>query len=473
MRAAVVDRPLHIVQPEKRCVYCCASADAARLIDDGPATYCCADTDACEARILDQQVGATSAAPTLEGPISLAGGSNFPIEAAIARYVVFGKSGAGKTNTDVVFAEEFIRNGVPTVILDVLGNMWGLRSSDDGQAPGLPIPILGGAFGDLPLEVEDAQRLAATLGEGRSAILDLSHLPRDDQHAFAATFVSELITRVTIPMHVIIEEAERLVPARSSSKGHFAASVAVSEFARQCRNETIGWTMSTQRVDHVSHDVLNANSVLVALQNSDEDEQRAILAQVASRVGKTKARKLFATFAGLKRGEAWFLPDAAWLGDDDAEAIPMRFRFRLRSTWDAAKPKKIGESRAVPAIRADVDIEPFRELGSHVWEASAPIPAPIPAPAVEPGEPPPDPTRDARRAITLELLRRFPQHRFTPKPLLFALVDRSEADFENALQRLKEEKVIETRRARGGGVALTEHSLKVLGIGSTWTEAGG
>ena len=82
--------------------------------------------------------------------LHVADGVDLPLDAALARFVVLGKSGAGKSNANVVMAEELIRSGIPTWMLDPLGNLWGLRSSLDGERGGLPVVIFGGQHADAP-----------------------------------------------------------------------------------------------------------------------------------------------------------------------------------------------------------------------------------------------------------------------------------------------------------------------------------
>src|SRR5579884_598095 len=78
----------------------------------------------------------------------------FPVAAAASRFVIVGKSRAGKTNSDVVLVESFIPVGVPTLVFDRIGNMWGMRSSADGEHAGLPIAIFGGLHGDVDLRAD-------------------------------------------------------------------------------------------------------------------------------------------------------------------------------------------------------------------------------------------------------------------------------------------------------------------------------
>ena len=59
---------------------------------------------------------------------------------------------------------------------------WGLRASADGKHPGLPIVILGGDHGDVPLELAAGQVIAdLVIDEGISAVLDLAHFRKGEQ----------------------------------------------------------------------------------------------------------------------------------------------------------------------------------------------------------------------------------------------------------------------------------------------------
>ena len=70
---------------------------------------------------------------------------SLPSNAITQTFGVLAVRGAGKTNLAVVMAEEMCRMGLPFVVVDPVGNWWGLRSSADGTGPGLPIAIFGAA----------------------------------------------------------------------------------------------------------------------------------------------------------------------------------------------------------------------------------------------------------------------------------------------------------------------------------------
>ena len=295
-------------------------------------------------------------------PLHFSDSLRLPIDAAAARFVILGKSGAGKTNSDTVMIEEFVGAGVPVIVIDPLGNMWGLRSSADGESPGLPIAIFGGRHGDVPLRADRGVYVADMLAEGVSAVLDLSLMTRDEQHEFVADFLPRLLSRVRVNMHVALEEAETFAPERATSKPHGRVRAATTVFARTARNNGMGWTFSTQKPQLLAKDVIDSSTAFLAMKMTGELAQDAIGAEVRSRAGKTLATSIITELPRFGRGEAWLIPDSDWLGDLQGEipTEPLRFRFRWRRTFDSARPPKVGEERRDPRVLADVDIARLR-----------------------------------------------------------------------------------------------------------------
>ncbi len=74
-----------------------------------------------------------------------------PVEAVTQTFAVLAKRGVGKNYTALVLVEEMLKHGHQVVVVDPVGVSWGLRAAADGQRPGLPIVILGGDHGDVPL----------------------------------------------------------------------------------------------------------------------------------------------------------------------------------------------------------------------------------------------------------------------------------------------------------------------------------
>ena len=77
----------------------------------------------------------------------------FPTEAVTETFAILAKRGAGKTYTAAVLVEELLKAGLHVVVVDPVGVWWGLRASADGAHEGLPIVVLGGEHGDVPLDV--------------------------------------------------------------------------------------------------------------------------------------------------------------------------------------------------------------------------------------------------------------------------------------------------------------------------------
>lgn len=366
----------------RHCVYCGRASRG--LEPDGPGKYCCTDQVACERRIRDgltsgsvpefasavsppaavtERSGDTRAACASSPPLHFGESLRLPLAAAQARYVLLGKSGCGKTNGDTVIVEEIFPTGAPVIIFDVLGNMSGLRSSSDGMAPGLPIPILGGRHGDLPLHLGDGASIAELVAhKGLSVILDVSQISRDDQQGFAADFFPRLVPCATKPFHVIIEEVDTFAPARLTTKSQARSHTALTVFARQCRNDGHGWTCSTQRPQLLAHDIISSSSAFLAMLMTGDGAQDAIGAEARTRIGKHRAKAILESLGQLRRGEAWLLTDPAWLDDDDAESEPIRFTFRWRNTFDTSRRPKIGEIRPEATVRAEVDVSEFEAL---------------------------------------------------------------------------------------------------------------
>src|SRR5688572_17834750 len=57
----------------------------------------------------------------------------------------------GNSYTARKIADQLYGAGRQVVIVDTKGDWWGIRSAANGRDPGLPIVILGGEHGDVPL----------------------------------------------------------------------------------------------------------------------------------------------------------------------------------------------------------------------------------------------------------------------------------------------------------------------------------
>jgi hypothetical protein len=280
-----------------------------------------------------------------------------PVDAAGARFVVLGKSKAGKTNTDAVIIEEVYGAGVAPVVLDPLGNMWGLRAGAEDETAGIPVVIFGGrarkdgGHMDLPLSLDRAEYLADLIAEGVPSVLDLSQLPGDQYAPFADAFLPRLLQRAERygrNLFVVAEEGDRF--ARNTGK-----STPTTTWARAARNGGIGWLFSTHKPQLVHKEIIDTADVFLPMKMTGELAQDAIGGEIGSRIGKRLAVRMIDDLPRFRRGEAWFVPDSGWL-NDDADWEPQRVLFRKRRTYHV-EPPRVGEVRREPKLLAALDLE--------------------------------------------------------------------------------------------------------------------
>lgn len=84
--------------------------------------------------------------------LDIAPNCSLPDSIVTETVAMLAKRGMGKSNAAVVLAEEMTANGFHWVAIDPKGDWYGIRSSSDGQGPGLAVPIFGGRHADMPLE---------------------------------------------------------------------------------------------------------------------------------------------------------------------------------------------------------------------------------------------------------------------------------------------------------------------------------
>jgi hypothetical protein len=139
-----------------------------------------------------------------------------PINVVTQKLAALGISGSGKTYGTGKLVEEMLGAGAQVIIMDTIGNWFGLRLAADGKKPGIAIPILGGQHADVPLEPHHGKLTAETAAISRSSmIVDISDFSNEDQRrfvtAFANTFLHLKKTHRS-PVHIVWEECQKLIP---------------------------------------------------------------------------------------------------------------------------------------------------------------------------------------------------------------------------------------------------------------------
>jgi hypothetical protein len=267
------------------------------------------------------------------------------------------KRGAGKTYLGRVMAEEFWGAGVQFVALDPMGAWWGLRSSADGKGEGLPVVIVGGEHGDVPLERKGGDLLAdLVVDEGLSMVLDMSLLgSRAAEREFGYAFLERLYRRNKASgrlVHILMDEADLFAPQKPQSGDQPLLGI-TENIVRRGRNAGIGITLITQRSAVLNKDVLTQVDAIAAGRVLSPQDREAIDAWTKVYGDPAEAAKVRETLHELDTGEWWW-----WVPE---LGILKRGQIRQARTYDSSPTRKRGAKRALPKTYADVDLGALQE----------------------------------------------------------------------------------------------------------------
>lgn len=288
-----------------------------------------------------------------------------PLEAVTQTFAVLAKRGVGKTYFVLVLVEEMLKHGLQVVVADPVGVTWGLRASADGKGPGLPIVVLGGDHGDLPLE-EAAGKLIADLvvDERLSVVLDLARFRKGEQVRFMTDFAEQLYHRNRNPLHLVLDEADAFAPQRPLP-GQQRMLGAIEDIVRRGRARGLGVSLVTQRSAVLNKDVLTQVEVLVALRTIAPQDRAAIDEWIKVHGTPEQREQLMSSLPSLPIGTAWVW-SPGWLD------LFQQVRVRKRETFDSSATPEVGKKISAPKRLADVDLEQLRsKLSATVERAKA------------------------------------------------------------------------------------------------------
>lgn len=273
---------------------------------------------------------------------------DLPLELITSSNGILAKKGAGKTSAAVVLLEEMHQVGVPVIVVDPKGDWYGIRTSASGDRPGLPLPVLGGRHGDIPLDATTGELVADLLVDQQlSAILDVSEFTKAELRRFLKAFGDRFYRRADrTPTHLFLEECHEYLPQQV--RGEDAALVETwQRIVKQGRFKGLGVTMASQRSAAVNKDVLTQIDNLFVMRTTAPQDRDAIKAWIDVHAD---SKSILADLPTLQTGECWL-----WQPE---RGEPVKFRFRLRHTFDAGTTPRVGEIAAAPArtTLADVDL---------------------------------------------------------------------------------------------------------------------
>lgn len=285
---------------------------------------------------------------------------SLPQDAVTQTMAMIGRKGAGKTYLASMVAEQMLDIHAQVVVVDPVGNWWGLRVDADGRTKGKEIFVIGGDHGDVPLVPEAGRRIAQLLVEkGISAVLDVSSFGIGERKRFCADFGEEffqLKKKKREPVHVFLEEAQLVVPQNiRPDEGRMYS--AYEQIVRLGRNYGIGCSLITQRPQSVNKEVFSQVECLCVLQVTGPHERKALEGWVQE-VGAD--RKLIGELPSLQRGEG-YVWSPAWL------RLYERVHFSKKQTFDASATPEVGKKTQAASLSA-VDVDALKRDMADVVE---------------------------------------------------------------------------------------------------------
>ena len=276
-----------------------------------------------------------------------------PADAVTQTFACIGRKGAGKTYLASMLAEQMLDIGAQVVILDPVGNWYGLRVAADGKAKGKDIFIAGGERGDVPILPESGTRFARLVVERNvSIVLDVSGFRQGERKRFAADFAEEffhLKKTQRSAVHLFVEEAQLFAPQRTGPEEARMLG-AYENIIRLGRNYGIGATMISQRPQSINKEVLSQVECLCVLQVNGTHERKA-LEEWVQEAGAD--RKLVGELPGLARGEG-YIWSPSWL------RMFQRVKFGKKTTFDASATPEVGKTTKA-ALLSTVDVEALKD----------------------------------------------------------------------------------------------------------------
>ena len=278
-----------------------------------------------------------------------------PVNAVTQKLAFLGISGSGKTYGAGKFVEGLLDVGAQVVVIDTIGNWWGLRvAAGKDSADGYPIPVLGGEKGDVALEAHAGNLVADTVAESRtSMIVDVSDFTGGELRRFVTDFATRLLKRKKqhkSPTMVIWEECQDIVP--QFVRGESAAMVgAVEKLIKKGRNYGVGTVLISQRPQAVNKDVLNQVETVFAFRTGGSQERKALESWMVNKA--IDVEEVVDDLPSLPTGTC-YVWSPEWL------KVLKKVKVAKKWTFDASATPEFGDDVKSLTLKP-VDLEKFKK----------------------------------------------------------------------------------------------------------------
>lgn len=305
--------------------------------------------------------------------LKIADGLSLPMDVVTQTLAVLAKRRAGKSYAMRRLVEQLFKAGQQIVLVDPKGDQWGIRSSADGKAPGLPMMILGGERGDIPLEASSGEIVAKLVVEERiSVLLDLSPFRKHEVSTFMTAFLENLYRLKAreiyrTPMMLVIDEADAIAPQKPQ-KGEERMLGAAEDIVRRGGQRGIGCVLVTQRSAVLNKNVLTQAQILIVLRTIAPQDLAAMDAWIDVHGEPHQRKTLMESLPSLPIGDAWFWSP----GWPTIDGIFKRVHVLPIDTFDSGASPKPGVKPIEPKRLADIDLDAVKgQMAATIEKAKA------------------------------------------------------------------------------------------------------
>jgi hypothetical protein len=311
----------------------------------------------------------------LEGPVITdvrtldLGGLALPLDVVTRTALVVGQKGTGKTSTAVVMAEEASAAGARFAVIDPTGAWHGIRSSADGDGPGLDCVVMGGFHGDVPLDPGAGEIVARLIVEdGYSVVCDLERMHLENQALFVADFTEAIYHLCRSAVTVLIDEARRFVPQAAGKRGDSTVDdlvkrcrTAIVDIVQLGRRKGLGSVLIGQRLTNIAADAREQADLLIIHRLLGANDRKMIATWLED--AGADAAAILEQIPTLKVGQAAVLaPEVGVLGV---------FDIRAKRTFDSSATPDVGAVILdAPSGRAEIDLGALEEKMGSALEAA-------------------------------------------------------------------------------------------------------